>query len=313
MRPLPSDKPPLAMPGRNPPRVRHFFTVDVEEHFHVNGFEPWVPREDWDRYPSRVALGTDRVLDLLARHGTHATFFTLGWVARRHPALVRRIAAAGHEIASHGDEHRRIPTLSPDEMRADVRRAKHALEDCIGAAVHGFRAPSFSITRGNEWALEVLVEEGHTYDSSLFPIRRPEYGYPGAMTEPHIIQTPAGPITELPLAVATFAGVRMPAAGGGYLRQFPLSMMQRALRQHESRGLPAMCYIHPWELDPEQPRIAVPWLARMRHYRNLEKVAPRLETLFGAFRFGSVREWMGEAPRSYPAVTLGRRIRAVPA
>lgn len=293
-------------------RVRHFFTVDVEEHFHVNGFERWVPRRDWDRYPSRVAIGTERVLDLLARYDARATFFTLGWVAERHPALVRRIAAAGHEIASHGDLHRRIPTLSPDEMRADVRRAKRALEDCTGAPVRGFRSPSFSITRGQEWALEVLLEEGHTYDSSLFPIRRPDYGYPGALTVPHVIRTPSGPITELPLATASLAGMRMPAAGGGYLRQFPLSLMQRALRQYEARRVPAMCYIHPWELDPEQPRIEVPWLARVRHYRNLEKVAPRLEVLFREFRFGSVYEWMGAAVREYPAVTLGRR-HALPA
>ena len=293
-------------------RVRHFFSVDVEEHFHVNGFEPWVPRGDWDRYPSRVTIGTERVLDLLARHDARATFFTLGWVAERHPALVKRIAAAGHEIASHGSLHRRIPTMSPDEMRADVRKAKRAIEDCTGVQVRGFRAPSFSITKGNEWALEVLLEEGHTYDSSIFPIRRPDYGYPGALTVPHIIRTPSGPITELPLATASLAGMRMPAAGGGYLRQFPLSLMQRALRQYEARRVPAMCYIHPWELDPEQPRIEVPWVPRMRHYRNLEKVAPRLEALFAEFRFGSVFDWMGAAPREYPAVTLGR-LRAVPA
>jgi polysaccharide deacetylase family protein (PEP-CTERM system associated) len=288
-------------------RVRHFFTVDVEEHFHVNGFEPWVPRTEWDRYPSRVALGTERVLELLAKYEARATFFTLGWVAERQPALVRRIAAAGHEIASHGDLHRRVPTLTPDEMRADVRRAKRTLEDCTGVEVRGFRSPSFSITRGHEWALEVLVEEGHTFDSSLFPIRRPDYGYPGALTVPHVILTPSGPITELPLATASMAGIRMPAAGGGYLRQFPLSLMQRALRQYEARRVPAMCYIHPWELDPEQPRIEVPWLARVRHYRNLERVAPRLESLFAEFRFGSVFEWMGAASREYPSVTLGRR------
>lgn len=310
MRPSSISKAGGARPGD---RVRHIFTVDVEEHFHVNGFESWVPRTEWDRYPSRVAIGTDRVLDLLARHDARATFFTLGWVARRHPELVRRIAAAGHEIASHGDLHRRIPALSPDEMRIDVRRSKHALEDCVGVPVTGFRAPSFSVTRGHEWALEILVEEGFTYDSSIFPIRRPDYGYPGALTIPHIIRTPAGPITELPLAVATFASVRMPAAGGGYLRQFPLSLMQRALRQHEARGVPAMCYVHPWELDPEQPRIDVPWLPRLRHYRNLERVGPRLEQLFGEFRFRSVREWMGEAPADRPSVTLGRSIRKIPA
>jgi polysaccharide deacetylase family protein (PEP-CTERM system associated) len=173
--------------------------------------------------------------------------------------------------------------------------------------VRGFRSPSFSLTKGHEWALEVLVEEGHTFDSSLFPIRRPDYGYPGALTVPHVIRTPSGPITELPLATASIAAVRMPAAGGGYLRQLPLSLMQRALRQYEARRVPAMCYIHPWELDPEQPRIQVPWLARVRHYRNLEKVAPRLDSLFAEFLFGSVFEWMGAASREYPAVTLGPR------
>jgi polysaccharide deacetylase family protein (PEP-CTERM system associated) len=293
--------------------VRHFFTVDVEEHFHVNGFERWVSQDHWERIPTRVAIGTERVLDLLARHGTQATFFTLGWVARRYPELVRRIAAAGHEIASHGDTHRRVTGLTPDEFRAEVRRSKRTLEDCAGVAVHGFRAPSFSVRKGNEWALEILIEEGHSYDSSIFPIRRPDYGYAGALTVPHIIRTPSGPLTELPLAVAMFGAVRMPAAGGGYLRQFPLSLMQRALHQHEARRVPAMCYIHPWELDPEQPRIAVPWLARLRHYRNLEKVAPRLERLFEEFRFGSVRQWMGEAPGDQPAVILGRRFRAIPA
>lgn len=313
MRRSSTSRPRGAGTGSAPARVRHIFTVDVEEHFHVNGFESWVPREEWERYPSRVTIGTERVLDLLARHDARATFFTLGWVARRQPELIRRIAAAGHEIASHGDLHRRIPTLTPDEFRADVRRAKRCIEDCTGVAVQGFRAPSFSVTKGFEWALDVLVEEGHTYDSSLFPIRRPDYGYAGALTIPHIIRTPSGPITELPLAVATFGPVRMPAAGGGYLRQFPLSLMQRALRQHEARRVPAMCYVHPWELDPEQPRIDVPWVARVRHYRNLERVGSRLEQLFGEFRFGSVREWMGEAPRNQPSVTLGRQIRAIPA
>lgn len=293
------------MPETGASGVRHFFTVDVEEHFHVNGFERWIARDAWERMPSRVALGTGRILDLLARHGARATFFTLGWVAARYPALVRQVADAGHEIASHGDLHRRIPTLSPDEMRADVRRAKQTLEDCVGVAVHGFRAPSFSITHGHEWALEVLVEEGYTYDSSLFPIRRPDYGYAGAMTVPHAIQTPAGPLLELPLATASVAGMRLPAAGGGYLRQFPLSLMQRALRQHGARGLPAMCYIHPWELDPEQPRIDVPWLARVRHYRNLELVGPRLEQLFAEFQFGAVRDWLDPARRDWPTVRLG--------
>jgi polysaccharide deacetylase family protein (PEP-CTERM system associated) len=286
-------------------RVTHFFSVDVEEHFHVNGFERWVPRDQWETHPSRVAIGTERVLEMLGRHGVRGTFFTLGLVAEQNRHLVRQIAAQGHEVASHGHWHRRIPTLTREEMRADVRRAKGTLEDCIGAAVTGFRAPSFSITPGHEWALEVLIEEGHQYDSSLFPIRRSGYGYPSALTVPHVIRTPSGPITELPLATTSLAGLRLPAAGGGYLRHLPLGLMQRALRQHGESGIPAMCYIHPWELDPEQPRLAVSWLAQMRHYRNLERVAPRLERLLEEFRFGSVHDWLGERASIGPAVTLG--------
>lgn len=292
-------------PGIGADRVTHFFSVDVEEHFHVNGFERWVPRDVWDTQPSRVAVGTERVLEMLGRHGVRGTFFTLGLVADQNPQLVRQIAGLGHEVASHGHWHRRIPTLTREEMRADVRRAKRTLEDCIGAPVTGFRAPSFSLTPGHEWALEVLIEEGHQYDSSLFPIRRPGYGYPSALTVPHVISTPSGPITELPLATTSLAGLRLPAAGGGYLRQLPLSLMQRALRQHAESGVPAMCYIHPWELDPDQPRLPVSWLAKMRHYRNLERVAPRLERLLEEFRFGSVHDWLGRGASIGPAVTLG--------
>lgn len=292
-------------PARSADLVTHFFSVDVEEHFHVSGFERWVPRDQWDTHPSRVEIGTERVLEMLGRRGVRGTFFTLGWVAEHHPQLVRRIADLGHEVASHGYWHRRIPELTRDEMRNDVRRAKGTLEDCIGATVLGYRAPSFSITPGQEWALEVLVEEGHRYDSSLFPIRRPGYGYPSALRIPHVIRTPSGSITELPLATTTLGGLRLPAAGGGYLRQLPLALMQHALRRHVATGVPAMCYIHPWELDPEQPRLPVSWLAQMRHYRNLDRVAPRLERLLGEFRFGSVSQWLGSGAPSGPAVTLG--------
>jgi polysaccharide deacetylase family protein (PEP-CTERM system associated) len=268
--------------------------VDLEEYFQVNGFERWVPRNSWDSIESRLVVGTKRLLDLLARHDARATFFVLGWVAERHADLVRRIAAAGHEIASHGHEHQRITTLSPVAHRADVRRSKAVLEDCTGQAVAGFRAPSFSITPRTAWALEVLVEEGYRYDSSLFPIRRPGYGFPGAHSAPHVLETPSGPLAELPLATTTLAGVRLPAAGGGYLRQLPVGLMRRALREHAARGLSAMCYIHPWELDPDQPRLGVPWLTRVRHYRNLRRVEPLLDSLMTAYPFVSVRDRYGD-------------------
>lgn len=282
----------------------HCFTVDVEDYFQVNAFEDTVPRETWDDYSPRIHRGTDTLLDLLARHGTRGTFFTLGWVARRHPDLVRRIVSAGHEIASHGFWHRRVTDLDPDGFRQDLRESKQALEDVSGTEVVGFRAPSFSIVPGREWALDILLEEGFRYDSSLFPIRRPGYGYPNAPTAPHMIDRPAGRLLELPPATLEVARMRIPAAGGGYFRQFPYQVTSRAFRQAERLGQTGMFYIHPWELDPSQPRIAVSRLTRIRHYRGLEHTLPRLERLLAEFRFTSVANRFGagfNAPVPAPA------------
>ena len=285
----------------------HFFTVDVEEHFHVSAFEGLIRKEQWEGLPSRVERNTDRLLELLSRHGATGTFFTVGWVARRQPALVRRIAEAGHEVASHSFWHRRVNTLTPEEFRADVRDCKAALEDACGRPVLGFRAPSFSIRPGGEWAFDVLLEEGHRYDSSLFPIRRPDYGYPSAPPEPHEIRRPAGTLLELPLATLSMGGLRIPAAGGGYLRHFPLAVTRAALRGHQRRGQPAMFYIHPWEIDPDQPRVAAPWLTRVRHYRGLTKTLPRLEALLREFRFTSVERWRQSTATSPPAGAPAQR------
>jgi polysaccharide deacetylase family protein (PEP-CTERM system associated) len=276
-----------------PAPVAHFFTVDVEEHFHVSAFEGLVDRADWDRHESRVERNVGVLLDLLARHQTLGTFFTVGWVARKYPALVRRIADAGHEIASHTFWHRKVSRLTPEDFRRDIRDCKAALEDACGRAVRGFRAPSFSIRPGGEWAFDVLLEEGHVYDSSLFPIHRPDYGYPSAPPVPHVIRRPAGDLLEIPLATTVIGRARLPAAGGGSLRHFPLALVCRALREHEARGIPAMFYVHPWEIDPEQPRIAAPWLTRVRHYRGLERTLPRLERLLTEFRFTSVAAAFG--------------------
>ncbi len=272
----------------DPFATEHFFTVDVEEHFHVSAFEGIVSRADWDRFPSRVERNTDVLLDLLARAGAAGTFFTVGWVAQRYPQLVRRIAQAGHEIACHSFWHRRVSTQTPAEFREDVRASKRALEDAAGQAVHGFRAPSFSIVPGTEWAFDVLLEEGYRYDSSLFPIRRPGYGFPSAPLEPHPIRRQAGTLLEIPLATTTVAGVRLPAAGGGYLRQLPFGLVRRAFREHTALNRPAMFYIHPWEVDPEQPRLDVSLITRIRHYRGLARTLPRLERLVAEFRFTSV-------------------------
>jgi polysaccharide deacetylase family protein (PEP-CTERM system associated) len=276
----------------------HLFTVDVEDYFQVSAFEGLVDRATWDRYPSRVEANTDRLLDLLDQHGAGATFFTLGWIAERFPHLVRRIANQGHEVASHGYWHRRVTTLSPEAFRHDVRDSKARLEDTSGQPCVGFRAPSFSIRPGMEWALEILVEEGYRYDSSIFPISRPDYGYPQAPPCPVMLQTGAGELLELPLATTRMAGLRLPAAGGGYLRQLPLKLTLEAFSQWGELGVSAVLYTHPWELDPDQPRIPCGLVTRVRHYRNLHRTLPRLRALLDKFKFTSVADRFGNSLRA---------------
>jgi polysaccharide deacetylase family protein (PEP-CTERM system associated) len=221
------------------------------------------------------------------------TFFTLGWVAKRHPHVVRRIAAAGHEIASHGWWHQKVTSLSVSKFREDVRHTKDVLEDIAGQRVLGYRAPSFSIIPGWEWAFDVLIEEGYVYDSSQFPVRRTGYGSPNATPIAHAMERPSGRLYEFPLATTVWNGVRIPAAGGGYLRHFPYNVVQRAFREHDAAQLPGVFYIHPWELDPEQPRLAVPLLTRMRHYRGLRATAERVERLLSEFQFTSISRGLG--------------------
>ena len=278
----------------------HFFTVDVEEYFHVNAFENVISRTDWDRWPRRLSQTIPVLLDRLAAHGARGTFFTLGWVADKSPDVVRQIAAAGHEIGSHGYWHRRIPTISREQFREDVRNSKAVLENVTGQEVLGYRAPSFSIIPGYEWAFDVLLEEGYMFDSSVFPIRRRGYGNPGAPRVPYVIHCPAGDLIEFPLATTSLFGYRVPAAGGGYLRQFPLAVIRRAFREADETGVSGTFYIHPWEIDPTQPRIPVSWVTRIRHYRGLEKTLPRIERLLSEFRFvamGSSASTMSAALR----------------
>lgn len=273
------------------------FTVDVEDWFQVNAFESQVRRDDWSALESRVERNTDRLLQLCADHGATGTFFTLGWVAERHPQLIRRIAAAGHEVASHGYWHQRIPTIPEATFRVDVRRAKAVLENAVGTPVTGYRAPSFSLTDGVPWAARVLVEEGYTYDSSRFPITRPGYGTSVGVREPHVLITDAGPLHEYPPAVWPVAGVNVPVAGGGWFRQFPRWVIERGLTQVLRGGQPAVFYLHPWELDPDQPRLPVGALTRVRHYRGLHTCADRLRHLMRRFAFRSVRA-LADAPMS---------------
>ena len=273
--------------------IAHHFTVDVEEYFQVSAFEPFVERDRWDSFPSRVRRGMDQLLTLLASSGATGTFFVLGWIAERHPELVRETAAAGHEIASHGWAHRRVTELSPGEFRDSIRRSKHLLEDLCGVAVYGYRAPSFSIVPERAWALDVLLEEGYRYDSSLFPVRRAGYGWPGGERDVHALERPAGQLVEVPPATLRVRSTNLPAAGGGYFRLFPYGLTRAALRSAERRGVPGTFYIHPWEVDPDQPRLRVPLATRVRHYTGLDRTFGRLERLVREFRFQPIARTLG--------------------
>lgn len=277
-------------PGETPQAM----TVDVEEYFHVTAFDGHISRERWSDLPSRVEASVDRLLALFAEHGARATFFTLGWVADRHPNVPRKIAGAGHEIASHGWWHRRVVTLTREQFRREVARSKKLLEDLTGAPVAGYRAPSFSILPRVDWAYDVLIEEGYRYDSSVFPIRRRDYGNPNANPRAHVIERPGGRLLELPMATTEFAGVRLPGAGGAYLRLLPLALTRRTAREYEARGESGIFYVHPWEIDPDQPRFDVPLAARVRHYGRLTAMLGRLGGLLGEFRFASISECYAE-------------------
>ncbi len=272
---------------------RHIFTVDLEEYFQVHVFEDIIQRAEWGVFPSRVERATDKLLELLDDHGGRATFFVLGWIAERHPNLIRRIDALGHEIASHGWWHRRVTDLGPELFREDAGDAKAILEDIVGKPVVGFRAPSFSLVPGTEWVFDALAELGYQYDSSIFPIRRSGYGYPGAPTQPHIVSGSSGSLLELPLTTLGWSVARLPAAGGAYFRHLPYGWTRKALEQMQAQGVSAVFYIHPWELDPHQPRIPVSPMARMRHYRGIEHTPRRLARLLSEFSFTSVADHYG--------------------
>jgi polysaccharide deacetylase family protein (PEP-CTERM system associated) len=276
----------------------HFFTVDVEEYFQVKALESAVSREEWISRPSRLARSIDALLEKLEWHGTKGTFFVLGWIAEHRPEVVLAIAAAGHEVASHGFWHERVTVLDSNSFRQDVRSSKRVLEDLVGKEVLGYRAPNFSIVPGCEWAFDVLIDEGYRYDSSLFPIRRHGYGYPNAQRGPHVIARPSGWLAEFPLATTSILSYPVPAAGGGYLRHFPLAVIRRAFRQASDRGESATFYIHPWEIDDGQPRLPVSVLNRIRHYRGIDGALARIDQLLGEFSFGSIADYLPQLKES---------------
>ncbi len=268
----------------------HVFSVDVEEYFHVQAFEPYIDAQTWESFPSRVDVGLDLLLDALAAGHHRGTFFVVGWLAERRPHMIRRLIDAGHEVASHGYWHRRVDVLGPHQFREDLRRSRAILEQLAGTAITGFRAPSFSINAHTPWAFEILAEEGFQYDSSVFPARRPSFGIPESAVMPYDVPSASGVIREFPLTTLRWLGARWPAAGGNYWRQLPAALVEAAVAQHEREGHSAMIYVHPWELDAGQPRLDVPGIVKLRHYRGLARMEGRIRRLLSHHRFGSIRD-----------------------
>ncbi len=284
------------MPNSNgqPDRLTNAFSVDVEDYYHVSAFDDAISRTEWPNYESRVEANTHRLLDLLDDKDVHGTFYVLGYVADQHPQLVQEIAERGHEVGCHSFWHRRVNELSRDEFREDTHRAKSLLENLAGTAVHSYRAPSFSITHQARWAWEVLAELGFRVDSSLCPAR---HGSSDEIrTGLHRITTPAGDLWQFPISIKRYGRLRLPISGGGYFRLFPLQWNIRQLENINRAGDPFVFYIHPWEIDPDQPRIrGGKFTSRLRHYVRLSKTYGKLERLLDSFQFSTVESLVREA------------------
>lgn len=274
-------------------KTLHALSIDVEDYFHVAALSRVISQDDWGSLPSRVEQNTERLLELFDRNNVKATFFVLGWVAERYPALIRKLANHGHEIASHGYSHQLVYNQSPAVFTDETRRSKALLEDLIQKPVTGYRAASYSITKDSLWALDILAELGFTWDSSIFPIRHDRYGIPDSPKTPYTIQTNnGGSLREFPLTTARLFRMTIPAAGGGYFRQFPYPLFRYLFRNATRNDTqPQMFYLHPWEIDPDQPRYNdASWFSRFRHYTNLDKCYGRLERLLNDFNFGTVSQ-----------------------
>jgi polysaccharide deacetylase family protein (PEP-CTERM system associated) len=286
-------------------RIVNAMSIDVEDYFHVSVFDGIVPRSTWSEMESRVCRNTERLLDIFDEFKVRSTFFVLGWVADRHPHLVRTIAERGHELASHGYAHRLIYDQTPEAFREDVRRSKALLEDAGGSSVGGYRAPSYSITSRSLWALDVLIEEGYWYDASIFPIRHDRYGIPVSPREPFCLQRRAGPLMEVPGSTIRLGPLNLPVGGGGYFRILPYQWTRWGIaRLNEIEKRAAVFYLHPWEIDPDQPRLPAGWLGRFRHYRNLDETESRLRSLLTDFSFGTIGALLSTRARVTPTGQL---------
>ena len=282
--------------GRSGPvtEIVNAFSVDVEEYFHDETFRQLITQDQWDDLDQRVEPSTTRILELLDEFGVKGTFFVLGWVAERHPDLVRDIHNLGHEVGIHGYDHRPITVLTRDEFRRDIRKAKTIVEDLISDPILGYRAPTFSLVEKTKWAFEILIEEGIRYDSSVFPIVHDRYGIPTADRYPYVEQVGDRQLLEFPMSTIRLAGRNLPFVGGGYTRLLPMPLVRWGMRSGVGREKrPMILYVHPWEVDPGHPVLGVGRVGRTRHYHGLAKVEPRLRELLGSFRFGTVREVLG--------------------
>ena len=289
----------------------HALSVDVEDWFQVLNMAHVIDRAGWDRLQLRCADATRRLLELFARRQARATFFVLGWIAERMPDVVREIAAAGHELGSHGYDHRLLPDLGREGFKADLARTAKVLQDIAGAPPRAFRACTWSVGRRTPWAVDELLAAGIVLDSSIFPVRHPDYGVRAAPTSPYRLQGAAGELLEFPPLCLDVLGRRLPVGGGGYLRLFPLALLRAGLRQQERRGMPGCVYLHPWEVDPEQPRQRLGLLRGFRHYVNLRRTLPKLEQLLGEFRFGSLGSALAQFGPSWSAKLPALRANAL--
>jgi polysaccharide deacetylase family protein (PEP-CTERM system associated) len=275
-------------------------TIDVEDYFQVNAFSRHIRADEWDSYPLRVEDNTRRILDMLDEFAIKATFFVLGWIAERVPHLIREIQSKGHEIACHGYGHQLVYHIGPDAFRMDIRRAKQILEDVCGNQIHGYRAPSYSITKQSLWAFDILLEEGFSYDSSVFPVYHDTYGIPDAPRFPYMIERDSGRLSEFPLTTYLVRlgrmEYRLPIAGGGYLRLFPAELIRQGIaRINRVENQPAVLYFHPWEIDPHQPRIKAGLKSRFRHYLNLHRTEAKLRYLLAALDFAPMGRLLSSA------------------
>lgn len=277
------------------PGFKNALTVDVEDYFQVSAFEKYIPRSSWNDINCRVEHNTHRILDLFEENDARATFFILGWVAERYPRLVRAIYSAGHEVASHGYSHQLIYEQTQNVFRDETIRTKNILEDITGARIYGYRAASYSIIDKSRWALDILYESGFAYDSSIFPVRHDRYGMPDSPRFPYKLTTPNGnKLIEFPLSTIKIMGYTFPIAGGGYFRLYPYRFSRKGLGSINRREKqPFIFYMHPWEIDPDQPRVNASVLSKFRHYNNLHKCEGRLMRLLGDFEFSTVQTILG--------------------